>query len=230
MKFILSILLFIITTSVNCQKYFGRVVNNYSPAVDSFANANIIADGNSYFTTLFGYTPSPSVMMTLSPFVANGATLQNFGVAAQQTSNMIADVNTQLIPLYNSGVYKNIILFQEGGNDIYYNGSASGAITRLTTYCNTVRAAGFKIIVSTLIHRNQTTAFGDNASQYNAKIDDFNSQLIVLSNVYDGIIRPDLEAIFSTYSSGGYHSDEVHPNQTGHNKYADLYKTAILNL
>lgn len=229
MRILLFILLLIYTTICNGQKYFGRVITQSIP--DPLADVNIIADGNSYYANIFGYTPSPNVLLTLSPFATNGATLHNFGVSAQQTSDMLADVNSQIIPLYNSAVLTNVILFQEGGNDLYYNGRVDSAIARTTRYCNIVKAAGFKIIVSTLIHRNQSTAFGDNASQYNTKIDNYNTELVALNGtgVFDGIIRPDLEAIFSTYSSG-YHSDEVHPNQVGQNKYADLYKAAILNL
>lgn len=228
MKKYLLILILAITCRSDAQLFFGRMVSSTPPPVYTLGDANIVADGNSYFTN-YGGTCAPSIMMTLSPFATNGATMQNFGVSAQQTSQMLGDVYSQVISTFKSGVM-NIIIFQEGGNDIYYNGRVDSAIARVLRYCSIVRAAGFKIIVSTLIHRNQTTGFGDNPSQYNTKIDAYNSALIALTGVYDGCIRPDLESVFSTYGSGGYSGDEVHPNQTGHNKYADLYKTAILNL
>lgn len=226
LKLLLVILLF--SRCCNGQVYLGRVIN-VAPT-DSLANISIVADGNSYFSNIFGYTPSPNIIVTIPPFNDNGATIQNFGVSGQTTSMMLSDFSTQILPLYNSSVYRNVIIFQEGGNDLYYYGSVDSAIARVIRYCNIARAAGFKIIVSTLIHRNQSTPFGDDVTQYNDKIDAYNAAIILLTNSYDGIIRPDVEDIFSTYSSGGYHSDDVHPNQLGHNKYAELWKAAILNL
>lgn len=223
------ILLFAITQSCTAQPpYFGRVVGKSTDTSVNLTNAVIIADGNSYFTDLGGATCSPNVLMTLAPFNSNSVTLYNFGVAAQTTSNMLSDVHTQVLPLFDSSV-ENIVIFQEGGNDLYFYGNVDSAIARTLRYCSIVRAAGFKVIVSTLIHRNQHSGFGDSPSQYNDKIDEYNAALIAATG-YEQIIRPDLESIFTTYTSGGYLGDEVHPNQTGHNKYADLWKAAILNL
>ena len=201
-------------------------VNYQNPDI-GLTDANIIADGNSYVQGN-GYTPFPSIIAATSPFNSNGAVFYNFGVGAQTTPQMITDQASQVLSLYD-GAVNNILLVVEGGNDIYYNGSASGAITNLDTYCSAARSAGFYVIVSTCIRRDQTTSFGDNPSQYNTKLDSFNT-LLAASTFYDGIIRPDLDAVFATYTSGGYDADHVHPNNTGQQKFADLFITAINDL
>lgn len=189
-------------------------------------NSNLITDSNSYGTGYPGNTPFPDIIMATAPFDSNGATMESFAVNSQTIEDMLSDQASQILPLYTPGVL-NVILFQEGGNSIYYNGSVSEAIDSLTTYCNNATAVGFKIIVSTMIHRNQSTAFGDNATVYNTKLDSFNTALLALTGVYDGCIRPDLESIFASYGAGGYDGDQVHPSQTGQNKYAELYAAAI---
>lgn len=229
MRLIIFIITIHLSLASSCQKYFGRIVSTPAVPVDSLANINIIADGNSYFANIGG-TCSPTVLITLAPFSTNGATIYNFGVSGQTTGQMLSDQYSQVLSQYNSGVLTNVLLIQEGGNDIYYNGRVDSAIARMTRYCNNAKAAGFRVITSTLIHRDQTTPFGDNPTEYNTKIDNYNSALIALVGVYDGCIRPELESIFSTYESAGYYTDKVHPSQTGNNKYAELYKTAILAL
>lgn len=225
--------LLLLSFSANCQqRYFGRIVAGTTPPdVPTLDNAIVVGDGNSYFTTLNSLTPAPSVVMTLSPFSTNGSYLYNFGVSSQTTGAMLSDVASQVLPLYTPGV-ENILLFHEGSNDIYFNGRVDSAIARTLRYCSIVRTAGFKIILSTLIPRNQSSAAGDNVATYNAKMVEYNDSLIALvgTGQFDGLIRPDLEAVFSSYVSAGYYGDFIHPSQTGHNKYAELYLAAILEL
>lgn len=191
-------------------------------------NAVIVGDGNSYVQGN-GYTSFVTVISTTSPFNSNSITFYNFGVGAQTTPNMIADQATQVLPVYVSGV-QNILLVCEGGNDIYFNGSVANAVANMRTYCNTARAAGFKVILTTTIRRDQTTTFGDNPTQYNAKLAQFNDSLIADNSFYDALIRPDTDPLFLTYTSGGYDADKVHPNQTGQNRFAALFINAIYEI
>jgi lysophospholipase L1-like esterase len=221
---ILCVLLF--SACSKCQTGVLGVIA--APSALTLTNANIIADGNSYVQGN-GYTPFSTLLMAMAPFTTNGATMQNFGVSGQTTGQMLNDQSSQVLSLYSAGK-ANVILFQEGGNDIYFNGNVDSAIARVKRYCDNARAAGFKVIVSALIYRDQATSFGDTPASYNTKIDQFNSALVGDASFYDGIIRPDLEAVFSTYTSGGYDADKVHPNDTGQQKYAELYRAALLAL
>jgi lysophospholipase L1-like esterase len=185
------------------------------------AQLNIVADGNSYVVGYPSYTSFPTLIGT-----SLGLTVVNFGVSGQTTPQMITDEGSQVLPTYDA-TKTNILLVCEGGNDIYFNGSATNAVANMKTYCNAARAAGFKVILTTVIHRNESTPFGDDATTYNSKLDAFNAGVLADKSFYDYIIRPDTAAIFQTYSNGGYHIDEVHPNQAGQQKFADLFVVGI---
>jgi lysophospholipase L1-like esterase len=201
-----------------------------TPVLLDLTNASIIADGNSYVHGN-GYTPFATYIMQQLPFTTNGATMQNFGVGGQTTPQMLADQSSQVLSQYVSGK-ANILLVFEGGNDIHFNGSVANAVQNMKTYCLNARAAGFKVITSTNIPRNQPqgTAYGDTNASYNVKLVEFNNGLIADSSFYDALIRPELETVFSTYTAGGYDADGIHPNATGQQKFAELYKAKILAL
>lgn len=194
----------------------------------SLDNAIIVADGNSYVQGN-GYTPFATIISNTDPFDTNGSVFYNFGVGGQTTPNMISDQSTQVLPLYTPGV-ANILLVCEGGNDIYFNGNVSSAVSNMQTYCNAARAAGFKVILTTTIPRDQSTPFGDNSAAYNAKLVAFNDAIIADQSFYDALIRPDLELMFASYFGSGYDADKVHPNTTGQQKFAELYIAAINQL
>ncbi len=209
------------------ERMIIKLLENYDFSIN-FNNSIIIADGNSYVQGN-GYIPFTTTISSTSPFNSNGSTVLNFGVGAQTTVDMINDQTSQILNQYQEGV-TNILLVVEGGNDIYFNGSVANALLNMEMYCLTARAVGFKIIVSTTIPRDQTTSFGDNSQQYNLKLQEFNDGLISNNTFYDAIIRPDLEPIFLTYTSGGYDGDKVHPNTIGQEKFGELFVNTILSL
>jgi lysophospholipase L1-like esterase len=184
----------------------------------------IVVDGNSYTVGYPSYTSFADIIAT-----HYAVTVTNFGVSGQTTNEMLADEYSQVLPTFDA-TKLNILLVVEGGNDIYYWGDVDSAVARYIRYAAIAKAAGFKVIASTTIPRDQTTAFGDNPTQYNAKLSEFNTKLIANYNKFDRLIRPDTAAIFQSYTSGGYHSDYVHPNQTGQQKFADLFISAINSL
>jgi lysophospholipase L1-like esterase len=191
----------------------------------AFGQTNkIVVDGNSYTVGYPSYTSFADIIAT-----HYAITVTNLGVSGQTTNQMLADEYSQVLPLYDA-TKVNIIPLVEGGNDIYYWGDVDSAVARYIRYATIAKAAGFKVIASTTIPRNQTTSFGDNPTQYNTKLSEFNSGIIAASGSFDAIIRPDTAAIFQTYTSGGYDSDNVHPNQTGQQKFADLFISAINSL
>jgi lysophospholipase L1-like esterase len=231
MKTSLSFLfaLFLISCNSQDRQVLGLIKASAAVSVPlNLTNVKIVADGNSYVQGN-GYTPFSSYIMQQSPFTTNGATMANFGVGGQTTQQMLADQSSQVLSLYTSG-RANILLVCEGGNDIYYHGDAAAAVAAMKNYCNNARAVGFRVIVTTTIPRDQTTAFGDNPTSYNAKLVAYNNGLIADNSFYDALIRPDLETIFSSYTAGGYDADKVHPNSTGQQKLATLYRAAILSL
>lgn len=220
----MSILQVILANSANN----GTAVPPPVPGID-LNNANLVADGNSYLSNGGGAIYWPDFIIASEPFASNGATMHNFGVSGQTTEQMLSDQSSQILPLY-SAENTSILLVCEGGNDIYFFGSAATAYNNMKTYCNNAKAAGFKVILTTCIPRDQSTAFPDDSASFNTKLVAFNNFIIADSSFYDALIRPDLDPLFANYDTGGYSIDRVHPSITGAQKFAELYITAMTNL
>lgn len=84
----------------------------------------------------------------------------NFGVGGQSTPQMTADAPTQIDVLFDRHRAKNIVVAWEGSNDIFFGNSAAGAYSNLVAYCNARRAAGFSVIVVTVLPRSGTATPG----------------------------------------------------------------------
>ena len=114
------------------------------------AQLRCVCDGNS-LTSGGGETPYyPTQLADLlgTPWVVN-----NKGVTSQTTLQMSADATTDIDPLYEAENTKNVLVAWEGTNHVYFNATASAAITALFNYCTARRAAGFKVVLLTLLPR-----------------------------------------------------------------------------
>jgi lysophospholipase L1-like esterase len=186
--------------------------------------ARVVLDGNSYGVG-FG-----TRLLSYAPFSTNGTTMVNVAVNGQWTTQMIADMATQVYPLFQSGV-QNILVFQEGSNDVANELSATDALANTKQYCQNIRAYAAAngievvIVVHTLIHRDQE----DIVPNFNTLIDSYNTLLLAdTSGGWDIVLQPHLDPLFATYASGGYDTDRVHPNETGQAWYADALRDALL--
>lgn len=128
-------------------------------------NSIIVCDGNSL--TAGGWPTNLSTLLSNMGYV--GFTVHNKGVGGQTTAQMEADAVSDIDSLYD-GNKTCILVAWEVGNDIYFNGNVSSAITNITTYCTNRKAVGWKVVLVGLPDRIQTTAFGDNPTQYKAKL------------------------------------------------------------
>ena len=135
----------------------------------NITNANIVCDGNSLTAGGYSTSPYPTQLLSAVNSIVSGATVVNKGVNAQQTTQMSADAVTDIDALISSS-RPNILCVWEVTNDIYYNGSATTAITNMTTYCQARKAAGWKIILMGVIDRNQTTQGGLTPTQFRAQL------------------------------------------------------------
>ena len=205
----------------------------YPPLRFNLQYLNLVADGNSYVhgdnAQMAGaYTPFPELIAQSEPFQVRNTTVLNFGVGGQTTPQMLTDQTSQVLSKYNANK-PSILLVVEGGNDIYYNSNVQQAVTNMINYCANARAVGFRVLTSTLIKRDQASGT-DTALQYNNKLAAYNTLLLSSASSFDGIIRPDLEPIFQSFTAGGYDVDRIHPNQVGQQKIADLFAALIENL
>lgn len=110
---------------------------------------NIVFDGDSQ--TSSGTWPLKILEMLQAD---NYSTIRyvNYAVWGQTTSQMVSDVSSQILPRYHSGYDENIVLYYIGYNDTWAGSSldADAMYNRLVTYYNTLKSAGFKVIMINL--------------------------------------------------------------------------------
>jgi hypothetical protein len=202
---------------------------NKSKTKFNLTNAIIVGDGNSL---TYGYLSSNPTTKSYTAVLDadtdfNGCTFYNFGVSAQTTQDMIDDAVSQVDAVY-SGSVTSILIAWEVGNDIYFNGSVSAAMTRFWSYCDSRKSAGWKVYVVTCTPRDQSTTFGDNSSQYNVKLADANA---FIKSDYathaDGVIDLADDIRFQGYNLTYYNADKVHFTDAGYAAVAEIVKRAI---
>jgi hypothetical protein len=143
---------------------------------------------------------------------------------------MNSDAAAQVDPIFNSGA-SSIVIAWEVGNDIYYNGSVVNAMTRFWYYCDQRKAVGWKVIIINCPPRDQSTTFGDNSSQYNAKLVSANTEMYNDWRKHcDGLIDLAQDSRFQGYNFTYYDADKVHYTDAGYEVIADLVKKKIAEL
>lgn len=227
----ISTILFLSYTFLGCiksQTFLG--FHTKLPA--SYSGANIVGDGNSLMRRIDGSQEVWDIITQLShttPFQGTNVTFHNFGVGGQTTANMSSDAAVQIDTLYNPAV-KNILIVWEVTNDIGFNQSISGAITRMTTYCNARRAAGWKVVLLTCIPRGGLSVSGQTQPSYDNDLVTANTSLIAGEGVFaDKVIdlRSDsrLFAVDPVYYRVG---DVTHLNQEGYRIVVEKIMEKIL--
>lgn len=183
---------------------------------------NIICAGNSL---TWGYRlPDPATesypaqLQALLPL----DTVLNKGVNGITTPQMQARLSTDVYPFYDS-TKTNVVIAWEVGNDIYFNGvSYMTAYNNFVTYCDSVRAHGFKVVVINLPYRNNyyysgnlITPGGDDTTQYSQKLLSVNT---LLKQNWRTFADKFVKVPFSTYDTTDYIFDYIHLTQVGYQK------------
>lgn len=118
----------------------------------------IIFDGNSL---TWGVLRDPASAFPAQTMALLGKqytwTWRNFGLASQQTTTMVGVAATRVDPLYRKHVSHNILVAWEITNDLNAGVAAATALTNFTTYCAARRAAGWKVIVLTVLPRTSAS-------------------------------------------------------------------------
>jgi lysophospholipase L1-like esterase len=177
------------------------------------ANGQIVYIGDSMTTGENTPTAYPYQLMAL---LGGDWNWGNYGMSGQTLDNMINRNTTWITPWSNFNPAKNIAVLWGGTNDILFGASAATTYTRLTTYANTLRAAGFTVVVLTMLPRSDATfpVGGEAIRQtYNTSIRNgyasFADALVdVASDSRIGDIGDELDLTY-------YTSDKVHLNDTG---------------
>jgi lysophospholipase L1-like esterase len=182
---------------------------------------NIVFDGDSQ--TSWGVWPSKIIELLQSSGYSNIRNI-NYAISGQTTSQMVNDVASQVVPRYNSSYSENIVLYYIGYNDTWA-GNSLDIVTlhnRLATYYNTLKSAGFKVLMINLpdgLNRTGISVINNMFYQQNKDISD----IFVNCRETGGI--------FEDYHNTTYYRDDVHLNETGCNYLAEHYVyPKLLNL
>jgi lysophospholipase L1-like esterase len=114
---------------------------------------NIIFDGDSQ--TKREYYPNKLIELLKGNGYSNVKSV-NIAVSGQNTLNMISDVKTQILPKYNASYTKNIVCYWIGANDAIKDALTDTAklYSNLLLYYNTLKKAGFKVLLINLPDAN----------------------------------------------------------------------------
>jgi lysophospholipase L1-like esterase len=208
--------------------------------VDELENANIVCDGNSL---TYGYKASnppvtsyPSVLNTLAPLDANGATVVNKGVNGQTTGEMIADAASDIDPLFDAG-RPSILVAWEMGNDLFFNGVVADVQDRFESYCLSRKAAGWTVVVLSLPAREHSVVSGgvspagDNDAAFNIKRELLNVWLRDnYTDFADGLVDLDADDRLANYNETYFDEDKVHLVDAGYAVVAELVVETLLSL
>lgn len=148
--------------------------------------ARIVFDGNSQTVGQNGGSVNYPTQ-TLEALAA-GHTQSNLGVGGQTTPQMTADGVAQVDPLY-AAVTSEALFVWEGTNDLYFGASAATALANLVSYCTARKAAGWKVVLLTVLPRtNAGTPAGFEASRLAVNAD-LRSAFPRLSALYPRVRR-----------------------------------------
>lgn len=105
-------------------------------------------------TAGYGLTEAQNFPAKAIALLGDGWFYHNYAVGGQTTINMLWDAKTQIDPLRNNSLEKDVVVAWEATNDLYFGASVADAYNRIAQYCSDRKSAGFKTIVLTLLPRS----------------------------------------------------------------------------
>lgn len=76
------------------------------------------------------------------------------GVGSQTVAQMSSEAAAQIDTLYSSTAPENMVVLLGGTNDLYFGADAATTYNRIVSYAQGRRAAGFRVVVSTILPRS----------------------------------------------------------------------------
>lgn len=196
----------------------------------------LILDGDS-ITFAYGGTLNQGWAGTLVKSFPNYNTL-NFGIPAIQISTLSTYASSRIVPRFNSGVAKNIVVIWAGTNDVLGNSPAANIYAALQSYTATVKAAGFKVVWVTMLPRSDlTTPLQAVWNAYNALIRGATLGQSDTADVIADVQSDPTMGPFSATSNNALYCDwpgtntvNVHPTDLGNSIVAPYIINAVGSL
>lgn len=170
-------------------------------------------------------------------------TQTNVAVAGQTVATMITNAASVVDTLYSVGASRTTLVVWGGTNDLYFGADAATTYSRIVSYCNARKAAGWRVAVLTILPRTQSgipAGFETERAALNAllradaptataysKITTGASYADFLVDVADDSLIGDAgDELNTTY----YSSDKVHLVNAGYAIIASYVKNALILL
>lgn len=210
----------------------------YRDPAATAALGQVVCDGNS-LTSGAGSSGGQNYPNILAALLGDDWLVTNKGVSGQTTPDMAGDADTDVDPLYDAGTYEhNVLVAWEGTNDLYFGASAADAYAALVAYCQARQAAGWTVVVATLLPRGDfpgtsTLPGGDPEAEHETRRQAVNALIRAnwatfadaLADVAaDARIGDDGDEDGATYYAG----DGVHLSNAGYAAVAPLFEAAVL--
>lgn len=196
----------------------------YAVAGSNAPTRQFIFDGDSLTN---GAISSPVDSMAYPDQIALAGTYKtsNLGTSAQTITLMIADAATQVDPLRDTTMVKDVVIAWGGTNDMTnVPSNPTAAFNSLKSYCQARKTAGFKVIVLTCLPRGAVAQFETDRIS-------FNSQIRADTSFYDAIADVGANATIGVAGSQTnatyYNADQLHLTSAGYLIVAGLVQTAI---
>lgn len=163
----------------------------------------------------------------LSTVPLQGASVSNFGAAAATIATLAADADTQIDPLYDA-MREPVVVFWAGTNDIGAGTDAATIQAAIQSYCEDRQAAGFSVVVGTIIPRKDagfTAGMETIRNTVNGWI--ITNWATFADALADFTAHPAFDAQADADDTTYYNADKLHLNTTGYALIASIVKTAI---
>jgi len=212
----------LLTTDEDTEIYNGGAGKTY-PFDGGVPDGIVIFDGNSMTAEASSSYPS-----TAFDLLSGTWFYRNFGVSGQTTIEMIADGVDQIDSLYSAAFSNNVVVYWEVTNDLKLGATRADAQARMVTYCQARQAAGFKVVVGTILPREQVgtpETFEADRIAINTYIrENYTDFADVVADVAgDSRIGDAGDCNDTTY----YNADKVHMVDAGYAIVAGIVATAI---
>jgi lysophospholipase L1-like esterase len=184
--------------------------------------SNIVFDGDSL---TFGYSLVPVSFDTKYPTLvarsyAPNPAWANIGIPSQTMRTMAAGVAANIVPLYQPRAKTNVLVVWAGTNDILAGTTAAVTHGYLQTYCLAAQAAGWKVVVLTMLPAASPSTVRD-PTAYNTLIRaNWTGYANALADV-------GADSRLSTTSATYFQADNLHINGSGMSVVAGIVQAAI---
>lgn len=168
----------------------------------------------------------PYLFYNFGPF-----TTLNTAGSGRQMSDLVANYAAEVVPWYSASRARNVLVVAAGTNNMA-NGSQSAAtaLAEYYSYCDTAKAAGWRIVVCTVLPRSgaaNDATFEVNRLLFNADI-----RANYLARGYSSLADVASIALMgapNAEKNTNYYQDLIHPTVAGQRVLEPIYRAAVLS-